>query len=337
MGAATGKIDLALPPGESGVINLPPPPQGLTVLRLRFRATRPYYDSTFDIAIGPAPVAPLAAPVAITTGPQGWRLGDFALDHLGNLRMGDLCLGGPDLALIPRDVGRVSGIRDATVVEPLRNAASEWHMTGIDAIGDGLRMTGRYGIAEGAFTLLPLDDGQLRITYDFTLTGAVSPWQTGIVLALPRSCDRLDWVRAGPGNTFPGAAIPVDDIARATGHARAFRDDSIAKADGDPPGCPWSQDQTAQGTNDFRATRRNILRATLTDATGRGIAVRSNGSQHIRASMEGPHAFLHVFDHVGAGSEWFLRSMETQPDLAAGDTLSGTIMISAALAQKDIR
>jgi len=336
MGDATGRIALALPPGDTGEIVLPAPPQGARVLHLHFRATQPDYDRRFDIAIGaigaigPEPLAALAAPVAITTGPQGWQLGDFTLDQMGNLRAGDLCLGGPDLALIPRHVSRVSGIRNASVVEPLRNAATAWHLAGIEAIADGLRISGRYGIAEGAFMLTPRADGQLRIGYDFTLTAALAPWQTGLVLALPRSCDRLDWVRAGPGD-----AMPDDHIARATGHARAFRDATVPTEDGAAPAWPWSQDQTAQGTNDFRATRRNVLSAALTDATGRGIAVLSDGRQHLRASMDGALTLLHIFDHAGAGSEWFLRSMEVQPDLEPGDTVSGAVTISAVVAQKD--
>jgi len=51
--------------------------------------------------------------------------------------------------------------------------------------------------------------------------------------------------------------------------------------------------------------------------------------------MDGALTLLHIFDHAGAGSEWFLRSMEVQPDLEPGDTVSGAVTISAVVAQKD--
>lgn len=330
MGGSSGTTALTLAPGAEGVIELPAPPQGANALNLRFRHDALGYDRCFAVALGEAPTLPVPAAAAIMVQADGWQLGDFAVDGLGNLslaRSGEaaLFIGGPDLALVPRYQTRQGGVWTDLTVEPLRNAATGWTLSGIAASDGGLRISGCYDIANGSFLLTAHEDGSLSIGYDFLLCAKFEPWQTGLVFALPRSLDRLVWQRAGFQDP-----LPHDHIARTTGSARAYRGTDRPVTPDAPPTWPWALDETAEGTNDFRATRHGIARSALIDPLGRGIAVISDGSQHARAGMDGSVTLLHVFDHSGLGSEYFLRSFAQNRTMQPGEALSGIVRIAAA-------
>ena len=137
---------------------------------------------------------------------------------------------------------------------------------------------GRYRSAEGnlIYRVTPL--GQLDITYDFKYLGPViHAREIGLRLAVPASMSTLEWKRRGEWSTYPD-----DHIGRNEGRAQAHS--------GVPPVVPpphaFSQDDSPLGSNDFRSTKRNIERVSLTDPDGTGISADSNGEQHLRASVE---------------------------------------------------
>ena len=65
------------------------------------------------------------------------------------------------------------------------------------------------------------------------------------------------------------------------------------------PTWPWSWDANALGTRDFRATRMNILYASLKDSAGHGITALSDGKQHTRSFLDGDRIGLLVACYNG--------------------------------------
>jgi len=66
------------------------------------------------------------------------------------------------------------------------------------------------------------------------------------------------------------------------------------------------------GTNDFRSTKRNLQSASITSEGGYGLAIVSNGEQHLRASAETDRIALFINDWFGgtgaiAWGEWSLN------------------------------
>jgi hypothetical protein len=68
-------------------------------------------------------------------------------------------------------------------------------------------------------------------------------------------------------------------------------------------------DANTLGTRDFRATRRNILHASLKDSTGNGITVLSNGTHHTRSFLDGNRIGLLVAWHSGPGRFWGIKGL----------------------------
>lgn len=60
------------------------------------------------------------------------------------------------------------------------------------------------------------------------------------------------------------------------------------------------------GSNDFRATRRNIWYAGLCDGNGHKVTACSNGEQHWRSWLGKDKICFLVADFVTAGNEMFL-------------------------------
>jgi hypothetical protein len=75
------------------------------------------------------------------------------------------------------------------------------------------------------------------------------------------------------------------------------------------PMWPWYLDSNELGTRDFRATRRNILYASLRDSVGNGIAILSDGTHHTRSYLDGDRIGLMVAWNSGPGGFHFVRGM----------------------------
>jgi hypothetical protein len=88
-------------------------------------------------------------------------------------------------------------------------------------------------------------------------------------------------------------------------------------------------DSTALGTNDFRATRRNIIWASLKDADGYGILVRSDGSQSTRSYIDGDHIRLLAAGYSTGGRDGvsFGHLSDEQKLLNKGTVLNDTVQL----------
>jgi len=118
---------------------------------------------------------------------------------------------------------------------------------------------------------------------------------------------------------------------RPVGEATAFpAGERPAETAPDPdPTRPWAAEATPRGSRDFRATKRYVRRARLTDGSGRGVAVRARGDRHVRAAVRDDGVDLLVLERslAGGGGEWFDRNAALGLDatVAAGERLTGSV------------
>jgi beta-galactosidase len=214
------------------------------------------------------------------------------------LRGKTVLTGGPVLMILPiRDEAHTAGFPIPRPVAQFHNATCRsWKATSVTAraAGDAVEIVveGGYREAEGTCTYRFDDAGNASVAYRFTYRDAeaVIPRQVGVVFYVPRSCDTLAWKRRPQWSVYP-----EDHIGRAEGTARALRDPKLVEPPHrQQPPWPWYLDANAMGTVDFRATRRNIYRVSLADPSGSGLTVRSNGSHHTRAFLDGERVGLLV-------------------------------------------
>ena len=133
---------------------------------------------------------------------------------------------------------------------------------------------------------------------------AAVPRQLGIRFELPQSVDTLAWKREAQWNVYP-----KNHIGRASGQARAF----LVKQDtqevlGQQPTWAWSQSACPLGTRDFRSTKRNIHRASLTDSAGYGVEVVSDGTQHSRCYVHDDRIHWLIAELDNGPSETFMSN-----------------------------
>ncbi|MEQ8401994.1 MAG: glycoside hydrolase family 2 TIM barrel-domain containing protein [Roseitalea porphyridii] len=239
--------------------------------------------------------------------------------------------GGPEallgLALIPRQVSRLQGVRTERVTGPLESSAGEWHDLIIELSSDAVTITARCDIAEGSFRLQTDESQDLSVSYEFRLTEAFEPFQTGIELRLPRTLTELEWESGGVRSDYPD-----DHPARGSGHASALRQGDWAASSRHvlEPAWPWALDETPQGTNDFRSTKRGVHSVALSAPGGEGYRLRPEGPADARAQMREDAVSFFLFDFTGHGSERFLASFAPHTTLGIGDIVQGHFRISLA-------
>src|SRR5260370_13869255 len=120
--------------------------------------------------------------------------------------------------------------------------------------------------------------GDMGFSYGFQYSGPdVRVREIGLRFAVPLTFDRLAWKRKGEWSWYP-----EDHIGALTGTARAHS----GRVGVSPPDWPFAQDDSPMGTAGFRSTKRNITEASIEDEAGRGLSIRSDGSQHVRAAVE---------------------------------------------------
>lgn len=257
--------------------------------------------------------------------------------------------GGPVLMVLPFGRGKCEpNYIDET--PPLNDTCSQWkaeEVTGNQtAEGVEIKVKGQYKEAGGTYTMLINSSGQLKVFYNFTYQQEPKPtehmWndapeppsyrQMGIVFDLPKSFDTLSWHRKALWSVYP-----EDHIGRAEGQAKAFRDGDwpIIKPHTEPP-WPWSLDGNGLGTNDFRSTKRNIIRACLKDTNGYGVLVRSDGRQSTRCYVDGERIRLLVAGHSTGGRDGvsFGHLGEEQKILKIGSVMEDTVQVELVVPSK---
>ncbi|MCP4312054.1 MAG: glycoside hydrolase family 2 [Bacteroidetes bacterium] len=174
-------------------------------------------------------------------------------------------------------------------------------------------------------SLIRIDaNGNISVDYNYVIREELNPRQWGMAFSLSENMRVLNWKKRGLWSVYPD-----DHIGRNDGKARLFYDHSNSglAGPGAKPGWTWNEDQTQYGSNDFRSTKRNILKASLMNDKGTGITVHSGGLQHIRSWYHQDAVHLLVAKYDNPGAERFFRSHAKHWDkpLKAGDKIEGSI------------
>jgi hypothetical protein len=257
-------------------------------------------------------------------------------------------VGGPVLMVLPtKDYPITPGFPDPRPqsFDILNTLCSEWKAMSVSATQTGgaveIVVAGQYKEAAGSYTIRIDGDGAATVSYRFTYTTTekITARQIGMVFYAPRACDTLTWKRKAQWSVYP-----EDHVGRPEGVAKALPDPSLVKKAGswmevayrEKPAWPWFMDANALGTRDFRATRLNILRASLRDFSGAGITVSSEGTQHTRSFLDGNRIGLLVAWYSGPALNapwlhglWEISGIEPMP-VQTGAELKDVVHISLA-------
>ena len=328
LGDESGTAVADVPPHQKGTISIRPKSTNLRgkVLSLKFFRKGDLVDA-YKLPLGPvAEPAPVAgskgakkvelAETATTITARGegfeWVINRQTGEIIKATRHGQTVLvGGPQLMILPtKDYLMTPGFPE---VRPqsfgiFNELCHDWKATSVSGKrvpgGVEVAVAGHYQEATGAYTIHIGGDGEAAVTYRFSHTGKekISLRQLGMVLYAPRSCDALSWKRRAQWSVYP-----EDHIGRVEGVAKALPDPSLVAKAGNwmevayrqQPTWPWSQDANALGTRDFRATRMNILYASLKDSAGNGVTVLADGKQHTRSFLDGDRIGLLVACYSG--------------------------------------
>ena len=240
-------------------------------------------------------------------------------------------VGGPTLAITPLELagfGQISG-PNVTLQPPVMN----WVASKVEAQAeDGsivIRASGSYPEYAGTYTARIDGSGRLTVDYRFEFSGTEARVrEIGLLFDAPATANVLHWKHQTQWSYYPEG-----HIGRPEGSAPAFRDAAAwpQAVWGQTPPWPWELDQTAEGTNDFRSSKFNIVWASLTNAEGQGLRVDSDGRQTVRAWVDRDRVRLLVSDFANGGSEVFLRDTHwthDQKTLRKGDVISGSVRLS---------
>jgi hypothetical protein len=198
-----------------------------------------------------------------------------------------------------------------------------------------ISLTESYSEAIGN-SLIQIDaNGNISLDYNYMISEELNPRQWGMTFRLSEDMQMLKWKRSGLWSVYP-----EKHIGRNEGKAMLFQDHLESGLAGPQtrPGWSWNKDQTQYGSNDFRSTKRNILKASLLNDMGTGIEVHSGGLQHIRSWYHQDAVHLLVAEYDNPGAERFFRSHATHWDkpLKAGDKIEGSIHLKLIYAEQEI-
>jgi len=356
----TGTVKADIPARSIGIISIQPNSVDIDgkKLSLEFLSPRGFLIDSYLLPVGvcemvqPAPSISADGTLELVKDDNSFTIKGSRFSYVfdrktGQIRSAEIdgqtvLVGGPILMVLLFGGGRCEPDYNEDV-KPLNNTCSQWQADDVTAeqTTDGIeiRVKGRYKEAAGAYTMLINGRGQLTASYHFTYEEEPKPtehmWndqpdptryrQLGIVFDLPKSCDTLAWERKAIWSVYPD-----DHIGRPAGQARAFRDTKwpTIKLHAEPP-WPWSLDSTELGTNDFRATRRNILWASLKRTDGYGVLVRSDGRHSTRSYVDGDRIRLLAAGHSTGGRDGvsFGHLGNEQKPLNKGTVLDDTVQL----------
>ncbi len=295
-----------------------------------------------------APVpAPAQVRVAYTETPASYHIQQGAIEYqvskatgvITQVRKGETVVlqQGPVFCMVPmnsEDGGKpnVAGETYQNKIYPLQNFPLYILFATSTAIGqttEGLRLEVQttYTTGKGKQTYYFTTAGQLEVEYEVWLDGKdVQPYQYGLLLQLPRAFDRLSWKRAGEFSLYPAT-----DIARNEGVATLnARPTTGVEEPGIVPAGDWKDDANELGSNDFRATKRSILTASLQDQQGNTVRVSSNGQQASRTWLQDQRIQWLIADYSNNGSEPFYGSPHTDGRITVkkNQPLKGKIILT---------
>lgn len=340
IGGEKGLLKPSVPPHATGELELQPnrPPRPGDRLTLRFSDAEGRLVDAYRLALGESRVEfpprrePEPAPLRISqehvlAGPATRVIGhdfELAFDQASGQLRRAVAFGEALLLEIPA----LHVLPAASPFSPVPDRLG-WRLRDMEIKPeDGnvrVRLRGQYDHFDGGYDVLITPGGRITVHSSFRYTGdKFLAREIGLVLTVPKECDRLRWNREADWSVYP-----ADHIGRPEGEARAFADHPAAL----PPTWSWAADNSPLGSNDFRSTKRHIRWAALSYPDGPGIWVESNGSQSVRATVESDRIALHVNDwyggtHVGLW-EWTSNYGEGKP-VADGDTIESTVNLQIA-------
>jgi hypothetical protein len=363
LGDESGTAQADVPPHSKGTISIRPKSNDLNgkTLSLKFLRSGRLVDA-YMLPIGKLAEPAIAAKnmgskkvdlaqteAAITVKGDGfeWLISRETGQIVKATRKGQSVLvGGPVLMVLPTsDYPMTPGFPDPRPqsFDVLNTLCSEWKATSVSATQSAgaaeIVVAGQYKQAAGGYSIRIDGNGEATVSYRFTYTAAekISARQIGMVFYTPRPCDTLTWKRKAQWSVYP-----EDHVGRPEGTATALPDPSLPAKAGSwmevayrvKPSWPWYMDANALGTRDFRATRRNILRAALKDSSGNGITVLSDGAQHTRSFLDGNRIGLLVACYSGPAlnTSWLhglyeISGIEPMP-LESGAELKDVVRLS---------
>lgn len=340
-GKEGGKVMVDVAPGEKGRISVPVAfPDSARALYLSFTDPRGYVADEYLIPVGKQsqnelpvwPVEPTRLKKDksrfVITGKDFSCVVSRATGQLLSLKKGgkEILNGGPWLMALPLTGGGCYPNHNANT--PVYNDwCSGWKVTATDARKEGasvvITVEGAYREFAGSYTLTVNANGGLTVGYRFEALQDVNPRQWGMVFSAPVDFNRVFWRRDGMWSVYPD-----DHISRPVGEAQLFYAGLPDEVDARlKPSWAWSKDFNELGSNDFRATRRNIRYAGLKDAAGNQVVVRSDGQQHWRSWLQQDKICFLVADFVTAGNEMFLEGYYApyRKPLKKGDRIEGKV------------
>lgn len=145
-------------------------------------------------------------------------------------------------------------------------------------------------------------DGRIKVSYEITIAAKEThPRQYGLLLQLPKQMNKLSWKRKGEFSVYPEY-----DIARTEGTAKLnVKNLYEVEAWGEKPQGSWKEDANILGSVDFRSTKTQLLKGSLTDKYGYSIIVYGNGKQAWRSWLQDECINLLIADYSNTGSERF--------------------------------
>ena len=314
-GARKGTLKFSLAPRSVGelVIDAGAPAPG-DVLAIDFRDVKGQMVDSYRLPIGSAAGAP--APAVHETSAAPLRIyernrlnGDTTFVAGTNFELGF----GHNYGYLRRGVGYGMPIlletpmlhvaKTGDTMHPLPGAKG-WRLSSLEAKSEGpnvrVAVKGSYPNFAGGYEYVITPEGEMSIQSSFTYSGEdFHARETGIKFTLPRQCELLEWDRQAEFSVYP-----PDHIGRNHGQAGPVAQHSANL----PPAWDWSADNSPLGTPDFRSTKRHINWATLRyPDEGAGVLFQSNGSQNVRATVEGERIECCVTDWYGGTNspgEW---------------------------------
>jgi len=239
-----------------------------------------------------------------------------------------MIVGDAALMILPLN-GKGNGIQmngDSSKYDPFTDVCKDRVLQKMELIserdGYSVRFNDINNDAKG-YTQYLLSNGELKISYRYEISRNINPRQVGLVFNLPSLFQQLEWVRNGQWNFYP-----EDHIGRLFGKAIARNNNPVSGFAG-PSAKPlnaWADDQNELGTNDFRSTKINITKASLSDGSAK-VTVVSDGSLSVRCWLNKTNMNMLVASYCNMGSERFQRIHTEFLDrpLKPGDYISGTI------------
>lgn len=194
--------------------------------------------------------------------------------------------------------------------------------------GDGLQFAVdiNYTDCKGKLTYTFMPDGKLNARYEVTYSKAdISPYQYGLVMQLPPTFNKVSWQRQGEFSAYA-----ENDQSRSSGIAllNAKHIDGVEPWRVSPAN-DWKDDANEMGSNDFRATKRDISSSSLQDTKGNKVTIISNNKQASRSWLQDKQINWLIADYYNNGSERFYAAPFTNDRIkvTANTTLKGGLTL----------